>query len=99
MSATVNPATSNKDANISRTVSSADDSDNGRNTTSHVSNLAAAPHIRSPYIGTYRPRATCRSKLVIAKIDRLSRDAHSGHGLPGSPHRLAVGRSFQGRSG
>jgi hypothetical protein len=65
INAAVKPATNNKNASMSRNVSSADDRGNGRNTTSHVSKLAAAPNIRSPYIGTYRPRANLPLRVFL----------------------------------
>jgi len=51
MIATVNPATRNKNASMSRTVRCAEGMVKGHNNTFHVSKLAAVPNIDHRYFG------------------------------------------------
>jgi hypothetical protein len=51
MSETVNPTTNNKNASMSRNVSSADDGADGRNNTPHVSKLVATYSMGAASIG------------------------------------------------
>jgi len=67
MSETVNPTTNNKNASMSRNVSSADDGADGRNNTSHVSKLVA----------TYSMGRRFHWRLTVKKLADATKDAAS----------------------